>query len=332
MLILSILLIGFSIFCGMLLIISNLFHRDYQSHLTTKLAGFILIVSLLLIQLYHLDWLLNYKQLMPEVYPVLLFLVAPCFYLYSRQIMVLNANPSLIDLMHFVPLIAGMVLPYEYSLPLAFFLGGGYVIWLAKVVFSLRAQRQRFRIELIALGILFTIAVSVLILAFIQPMISDLQFYSWYSILIGLAFFISALTLLQFPTLSEQVEEAVQASYVESTLKNIDCTEKIKQLKQLMEQDKLFQNEELKLKSLAVQLDLSGHQLSELINREFGKGFSRFIREYRVKEAQRILIDEPSASVLSVGLSVGFTSQSNFYTAFREITGITPGKYRKDPF
>ena len=40
-------------------------------------------------------------------------------------------------------------------------------------------------------------------------------------------------------------------------------------------------------------------------------------------------VAEPSASVLSVGLSVGFTSQSNFYEAFREIEGMTPGQYRK---
>ncbi|MGE8357156.1 MAG: helix-turn-helix domain-containing protein, partial [Microvirgula sp.] len=38
---------------------------------------------------------------------------------------------------------------------------------------------------------------------------------------------------------------------------------------------------------------------------------------------------EPSASVLSVGLSVGFSSQSTFYEAFREIEGMTPGQFRK---
>jgi AraC-like DNA-binding protein len=42
-----------------------------------------------------------------------------------------------------------------------------------------------------------------------------------------------------------------------------------------------------------------------------------------------MLLAEPRASVLSVGLSVGFTSQSNFYEAFREIEGSTPGQYRK---
>jgi AraC-like DNA-binding protein len=38
---------------------------------------------------------------------------------------------------------------------------------------------------------------------------------------------------------------------------------------------------------------------------------------------------EPESSVLSIGLSVGFSTQSNFYTAFRDIVGLAPGQYRK---
>ena len=60
-----------------------------------------------------------------------------------------------------------------------------------------------------------------------------------------------------------------------------------------------------------------------------GKGFSRYLREQRSAAARHMLCAEPSASVLSVGLSVGFSSQSNFYEAFREIEGMTPGQYRK---
>ena len=80
---------------------------------------------------------------------------------------------------------------------------------------------------------------------------------------------------------------------------------------------------------LAARLDLSPHQLSELLNTRLGKGFARYVREQRVEAAQTMLRDEPAASVLSVGLSVGFSATSNFYDAFREIAGTTPGQYRK---
>ena len=93
--------------------------------------------------------------------------------------------------------------------------------------------------------------------------------------------------------------------------------------------DRIYTDSSLSLPSLAKRLELSTHQLSELMNTRLGKGFSRYLREYRVDAAKVMLCDEPSASVLSVGLSVGFTSQSNFYEAFREIEGMTPGQYRK---
>src|SRR5690606_5142405 len=100
-------------------------------------------------------------------------------------------------------------------------------------------------------------------------------------------------------------------------------------LKQLLEQEHIYRDENLSLATLAELLGISSHQTSELINTQFDQGFSRLIRHYRVEEARRQLIDEPRASVLSIGLAAGFSSQSNFYAAFREITGETPGQFRK---
>ncbi len=96
-----------------------------------------------------------------------------------------------------------------------------------------------------------------------------------------------------------------------------------------MATEHLFEDGDLSLSGLADRLGLTSHQLSELINAHLGKSFSRYLREHRVSAAKTMLCTEPSASILSVGLSVGFTAQSNFYEAFREIEGMTPGQYRK---
>jgi hypothetical protein len=69
---------------------------------------------------------------------------------------------------------------------------------LAQSVYALRGQRQRFRLELMALATLFAIAIGVLLLGFIWPLLSEQDFIAAYSILIGLAFFAVTLTLLRF--------------------------------------------------------------------------------------------------------------------------------------
>jgi transcriptional regulator GlxA family with amidase domain len=126
------------------------------------------------------------------------------------------------------------------------------------------------------------------------------------------------------------VGEAVQATaYANSTLNHVDCTAALTRLAELVERERIYMDADVSLPALAERMELSTHQLSELMNTRLGKGFSRFLRETRVAAAKSMLCEEASASVLSVGLSVGFTSQSTFYDAFHEIEGMTPGQFRK---
>jgi len=96
-----------------------------------------------------------------------------------------------------------------------------------------------------------------------------------------------------------------------------------------MTESKAYQNESLSLASLANDLGISSHQLSELINTRLGVGFSRYVRECRVKAAKTLLITAPAQSILSISMDTGFRSQSAFYAAFKEVTGQSPGDYRK---
>jgi AraC-like DNA-binding protein len=148
-------------------------------------------------------------------------------------------------------------------------------------------------------------------------------------VLISVSFALVLYLLLHFPDITSKTEEAVANTYAVSTLSNIDCGNVVAEIKRLFEQEKIYEDENLSLNKLAELTKLSSHQLSELINTQFEMGFSRLVRRYRVEAAKKMLIDEPRASVLSVGLSVGFTSQSNFYVAFKEFTGVVPGQFRK---
>ncbi|WP_036248494.1 AraC family transcriptional regulator [Methylobacter sp. BBA5.1] len=326
----ALLLIGFSLFTAALLILGNILQHREPYPLSSKLAGFALVISLAAIQWLHLQFILEQEdQAFSPLYILLLYCIAPSFYFYSRRLLAAPARLSPWQLLHALPVPASLYIPLNGALPLAFLIGSGYLLWLAVTVYAMRRQRRRFKFELLALAVFFAIAIGVVALGFIWPLLTESAFIASYSILIGLAFFAVTLTLLRFPSITADVAEAAQAAYAESTLKNVDRQAVLAHLDKLMREEKLYMLETLNLAMLAEQLQLTPHQLSELINTEFQQGFSRYIRQHRIEAAKKLLLAEPEASVLSIGLSVGFSTQSNFYTAFRDMVGMAPGQYRK---
>jgi len=159
---------------------------------------------------------------------------------------------------------------------------------------------------------------------FLQPAL----FFHTYSGSISVAIMLISTALLIFPELLSDVLLASETVYAKSKLGGVDIDGKRERLAQLM-RERHFENEELTLSSIAEQLDVSPQQLSELVNSSYSMSFPRYIRTHRIEAAQKMLIDEPHASVLSVSMATGFKSQSSFYTAFKEHTGMAPAAYRK---
>jgi len=331
----SMLFIGFSVISAILLFFSHFSCSEYKGSLYPRLSGMTLLLGLASIQLMHLLYSVDlFETMNSRFYVMLLFIVAPTFYFFSNHLLKFETHYQHRHLLHFLPLLLSSFVPEEYLYPWAllasFILGSLYVATIAYNLYQLRSQRRRFKLEFLGLSVLFVIAVVVVLLGFSIPLISSEFFFKFYALLIGIAFFIAQGILLRTPSITTEVQEAAKAAYAESTLKQVDTESALRALEKIVVDDKLYANEELNLSMLAEQLDLSTHQLSELINTRLDKSFSRYIRELRVEEARKMLINEPKASVLSVGMSVGFTTQSNFYAAFKEIAGIAPGQYRKE--
>jgi len=327
----AILLAGFSIFSAITIALT---HRgeQFQDQVVSRAMGLILLLALGALQLAHFSWLyLDQEWVATVPSRMTLFAVAPAFFLFSHPLLRPQTRsvirPSLS--VHALPVLISPFLPEDLGLPLAFALGSGYLLWLARSLHAIRQEHASFRLEMVMLGTVFAIAVGVSVLGLAQTALPEKLFFSLYSIAIGLAFFLVQTTLTLRPQLTVEVRETVQASYASSTLNNVDCDAILSKLNTLMATDKIYVDSDLSLPNLAERVELSPHQLSELLNARLGKSFSRYLRELRIAAAQAMLVDEPSASVLSVGLSVGFTSQSNFYEAFREIEGMTPGQFRK---
>ncbi|MFB5192841.1 AraC family transcriptional regulator [Alicyclobacillus fastidiosus] len=85
--------------------------------------------------------------------------------------------------------------------------------------------------------------------------------------------------------------------------------------------------EDISLEDVANHLALSPSRTRHLMKETIGEGFKEYLLRRRVTLAQGLLLNT-NLSVLNVGLQSGFQSDSSFYRAFKQMTGMTPQDFR----
>ncbi len=327
----TIMMIGSAVVSAAVLLIAYLFFLDDMEKTTLgRITCATLLGALAGMQIEHLRYIQTGAELFESMPYYQLVLSTPVsFYFFSKEVLLPENRKSTWSFIHLVPLALSFFLPARIVAPFAFAIGAGYALWFTRFVYGMRRQKNRFRFEMFFFGLFAVMAVMVLVLGFSIPWMDPAIFYYSYAISIGLALMLVVAALIVFPEIRTDVSDRAKLAYATSTLGGVDVDAKVRELERLMLDEKVFQNENLNLGTLADMLELSSHQLSELINSRFGIGFSRYVREQRIAEAKRLLASDDRSSVLSISLMTGFRSQSNFYAAFREITGEAPGTWRK---
>lgn len=119
--------------------------------------------------------------------------------------------------------------------------------------------------------------------------------------------------------------------YQNSPLTNQTTHNHIAQIRQLMEEEKVFKNPELNLPRLAEMLDMPTYQLSQIVNEHLASNFADFVNQYRVNEAKELLTDPKydHYKIAGVAYESGFNNLSSFNTAFKKRVQLTPSQYRK---
>lgn len=103
----------------------------------------------------------------------------------------------------------------------------------------------------------------------------------------------------------------------------------VSKLEELMHREELYKNPNLKLNDLASKMNMSAHQLSQLLNDNVGKGFSTYINEYRINEACTLMENDSYLKIEEIGYEVGFNSKSTFFSTFKKIKNTTPLLYKQ---
>lgn len=85
---------------------------------------------------------------------------------------------------------------------------------------------------------------------------------------------------------------------------------------------------DLSLQGLADLLGINIYRFVRSFKQSTGVPPHRYVLERRIAQS-RLLLADPNMTLVEVALRSGFSSQSHFSTAFRKLTNITPGRYRK---
>ncbi len=119
--------------------------------------------------------------------------------------------------------------------------------------------------------------------------------------------------------------------YRGSNLSDGESEDILSRLELKMKEGFLFTRQNLSISDLAEELDVSKHQLSQVINSQLGLNFYDFVNRYRIDEFKNRIFD-PSLehlTLLGIALECGFSSKSSFNQVFKRSEGLTPSQFRE---
>ena len=97
---------------------------------------------------------------------------------------------------------------------------------------------------------------------------------------------------------------------------------------QLMEEQQLYLNSELKVADMAELVGTSSRNVSDCIKAARDCSFSQFVNAYRIDYAKQLLISEPDIKVAAVALQSGFANEMSFFRTFKAHIGMTPKEWK----
>ena len=246
--------------------------------------------------------------------PIFLPALGPLLYFYVRWMTAPNLKFSRKDVLHFCPLLVANWIPdwlVLISVVIYLYLSHRWIQQFYNRLQPVLMDRPRFAFRRMDK------ALHLLGLLCVLWLYNDAFSFAVAFVLIGVA----AEVMLKSDS-STQLATPITDRY--------DAKEKSRKLKEAVASNRLYEDAELTLTSLAIKLNIHPHDLSRSINVGMEKNFSDFINEFRVRETARKMHDPANdrLTLLGIAYESGFNSQRTFNRVFKEMTGKTPLEYK----
>ena len=180
----------------------------------------------------------------------------------------------------------------------------------------------------------FTIITVVAMIHNLTPIFSSKIFlYITVTALLLVSFYFINLILvkaLNQPAIFSGITKEETRKYASSGLNHAELEQHKSRLSELMQQEQLYLNPELKSSDLASELGVSNKLLSQVVNQGFNQSFYDFVNTYRCEEVKKILNGpDKKVTVIEAMYQAGFNSKSSFNKEFKKLTGLTPTAFKK---
>lgn len=121
-----------------------------------------------------------------------------------------------------------------------------------------------------------------------------------------------------------KIEPAI--SFNPSPLDKNEIKDYLQQLDTLMNQNEVYLDQALSLRSLADKMNLHPNKLSWLLNEHVGKNFNEYINAFRLKTFKEKALNENNSHLTLLGMAYesGFNSKTVFNAFFKKSEGVTP--------
>lgn len=204
-----------------------------------------------------------------------------------------------------------------------------FCIMIYRTAINLGNNWKEFTSSWVRMGILFLFGLFLSALWSVDKIYS--LHYLWFCYFMAGWFpVIGGLMCVQDPEFIARLKDLYQQKkYAKTRITGIDVETTLEHINTCVLSQKVYKDSEITLKGLANAVDLSTHQLSELINGHLQKNFSSFINYYRIEEAKQLLENDKKMLLIEVAHEVGFKSVSSFNRVFKNTVGLSPSLFKK---
>ena len=353
---------------GVFLIFVLMFQKRGSRFSNGLLAFLILIITSVLTErfLTHIDFYRIFPHYLFLSYG-LWYLWAPVFYFYIKSSLYENVKLSKTDLLHLIPFVIyivanneyifaswstkvnyiddfvpkGEVTIYNLLIPallrvqtIVYLVFTGILIYKYKIL-ELNGSKETRKNQLVLLKAFF-LAVSLLqvydvfflIINYIGKtgghLLKNVRLLITVIINYSIAFAAIKYPERLFPQFKREIDRYKSSKLTEEEMERIESI-----LQNITINEKLYLNNNIKLKDFADKLNVSQHSISQTLNLKLGYSFYDYINKFRIEKAKEILIsgDTDKFTLLHVAYEAGFNSKSSFNRAFKKHTGITPSEF-----